>query len=289
MLLSGERFDMVVCSHINLLPIAVLATAFARAPLLLLVYGVDAWTPSRSRLINLLTRRADAVSAISHVTLERFLAWSGVPRERCTVLPNAVHLERYGPGPKSEALLERYGIKGRKVVMTLGRLAVTERKGFDEVLEVMPRLIRKVPELVYLIAGDGSDRARLEAKAAALGLQGRVVFTGYVAEPEKADHYRLADAFVMPSHGEGFGFVFLEAMACGIPVVGSRADGGREALRDGSLGRLINPGEPAELEEAVLTALRTAKRIPEGIKYFSFDNFERRCHRLLAATSTLYG
>lgn len=289
-LLSGERFDLVVCGHVNLLPIAVPAAVLARAPLVLLIYGIDVWRPTRSAFTNLLASRADAVVAISHVTLERFLAWSGVPRQRCALLPNAIHFERYGIGPPNEPLLARYGIKSRNVIMTLGRLASSERlKGLDEVLESMPRLVEKIPDLVYLIAGDGPDRARLEAKAEALGLKGRVVFTGYVPEHEKADHYRLADAYVMPSGGEGFGFVFLEAMACGVPVIGSRTDGGREALRDGALGRLVDPANPAELQEAILQALREQKKVPQGIEYFSYENFERRCQRLMVRTSMLSG
>ena len=79
------------------------------------------------------------------------------------------------------------------------------------------------------------------------GLSDRVVFAGFIPEAEKADHYRLADAYVMPGRGEGFGFVFLEAMACGIPVVGSRLDGSREALRQGDLGILVDPDRPDDI------------------------------------------
>ena len=73
-----------------------------------------------------------------------------------------------------------------------------------------------------------------------LDLNSRVVFTGFIPESEKADHYRLADAYAMPSWGEGFGFVFLEAMACGVPVVASAIDGGKEAVLDGKLGFVVN-------------------------------------------------
>jgi len=289
-LLAGERFDLVICGHINLLPIGVAAAALLRVPLLLVIYGVDAWNPTSSRVVNALVHRVNAVSAISQVTLERFLAWSRTPRERCSILPNAIRLEEYAAGPKSQALLGRYRIKGRRVLMTLSRLSTDVRyKGIDEVLEVMPRLVARVPDLVYLVAGDGSDRVRLEQKAAALGLQDCVVFSGHVLETEKADHYRLADAFVMPSRGEGFGFVFLEALACGVPTVGSMTDGGREALREGSLGRLVDPANLGELEEAILEAICKPKRVPEDIEYFSFGNFEQRCRRLMVRASVLSG
>ncbi len=146
----------------------------------------------------------------------------------------------------------------------------------------MPDLIKEVPAIVYMIAGDGDDRSRLEEKARSLGLTDRIIFTGLIPEAEKADHYRLADAYVMPSRGEGFGFVFLEAMVCGIPVVASQSDGSREAVRNGSLGLLVNPADKRELKKAILEALNCPKgTIPEGLAYFSFDNFSDRLSKII--------
>ena len=134
----------------------------------------------------------------------------------------------------------------------------------------------------HLVVGDGDDRPRLEAKVRSLGMGDRVVFTGYIPEGEKADHYRLADAYVMPGRGEGFGFVFLEAMACGIPVVGSTLDGSREALRQGALGILVDPHRPGDIQAGILAALKRPRGVvPEGLEYFSFENFEQRCHQIL--------
>jgi glycosyltransferase involved in cell wall biosynthesis len=193
-------------------------------------------------------------------------------------------------GPPDQGLVSRYGLKGRKVIMTLGRLDALERlKGVDEVIDVLPRLLESKPDLAYLVVGDGSDRKRLEAKATALGLANHVVFAGHVADAEKADHYRLADAYVMPSRGEGLGIVFLEAMACGIPVVASKSDGGREVLGDGALGLLVDPSDAAELEAAILRAVDTPKHVPAGLSAFSFESFERCCHGLLARASVLSG
>jgi glycosyltransferase involved in cell wall biosynthesis len=161
--------------------------------------------------------------------------------------------------------------------MTFGRMAADERyKGFDEIIELLPRLRKTRPDLVYLAAGDGNDRPRLEAKAREVGVGDMVVFTGAVPEAEKADLYRLADAYVMPSSGEGFGFVVLEALACGIPVVASTADGTREAVCGGELGLLADPRVPDALEGAILEALQRPKAIPPGLEYFSVPNFRRR-------------
>jgi phosphatidylinositol alpha-1,6-mannosyltransferase len=269
--------DLVICGHINLLPVAVMAAWRSAAPLVLLIYGIDAWQPHRGRLVNRLLRRVAHVISISEITRDKFSSWSGIPRECIHVLPNAIDLSRYGAGPKNPILEQRYGLAGRRVLMTLGRLSADERyKGFDEVLESMPALLNLYPDLTYLIAGDGDDRDRLQRKAQSLGVADRVVFAGYVAELEKADYYRLADAYVMPGRGEGFGFVFLEAMACGVPVVASRLDGSREAVRHGELGILVDPNNREELRAGIVTALTQPKQIPPGIEYFAYPNFQQR-------------
>lgn len=271
---TSRRFDLVICGHLNLLPLAFLAARAHRAPLLLLIYGKEAWEPARSPLTGWLARRADRVVSISELTRSRFVSWSGVPPSRTLVLPNAIHLERYGPGPRSAALVSRYGLSGKTVLMTLGRMDADERyKGFDEVIEAMPGLLADGSDLVYLCVGDGSDLDRLRRKAVQLGVAGRVTFTGRIPEAEKADHYRLADAYVMPSRGEGFGYALLEAMACGVPVVASRKDGGKEAVRDGLLGVLVDPDDPEDVARGVREALRRPRGVPPGLDSFSLGAF----------------
>jgi phosphatidylinositol alpha-1,6-mannosyltransferase len=282
---QNTRFDLVVCGHINLLPLAYLLGRLRRAPVLLQVYGIDAWRPTASALTNALAGRVDAFASISEVTSQRFRAWVQAPGVRGFVLPNAVRVERYGPAPRNPVLVERYGLAGKTVLMTLGRMWASEMylKGFDHVLEALPELAREIPSIAYLAAGDGDDRSRLMEKARATGVADRVVFPGHITENEKAEHYRLADVFIMPSEGEGFGFVFLEAMACGVPVVASKIDGGREALRDGALGILIDPTSREELKAAVHTSLQRPRTVPPGLEYFSFSNFSRRLHSIVDA------
>jgi phosphatidylinositol alpha-1,6-mannosyltransferase len=109
-------------------------------------------------------------------------------------------------------------------------------------------------------------------------VSGRVVFTGLFPEEDKPDLYALADVYVMPSRGEGFGYVFLEALASGAPVIGSRLDGGREALLDGKLGLLVDPSNPAEIERAIREVLEAgpSRSVPEGLGYYSFEKFRDR-------------
>jgi asparagine synthase (glutamine-hydrolysing) len=325
---------LVVCGHINLLPAAWLARRLlgkgesrkqkaengkipVRCSLLLVVHGIDAWQPTRSWIVNRLVRSVDAFISVSELTKKRFLAWAKLNGVRGFVLPNCIDLARFTPGPKDPQLLERWGLRNRTVLLTLARLSAQERyKGIDEVIEVLPELAKDIPNLTYLIVGDGDDRERLEQKARSLGLGVKtaagnskmpgpspvstlpspaslpapcsllpaphVLFTGQIPESEKVDHYRLADAFVMPGWGEGFGIAYLEAMGCGVSVVASKLDASQEAVRNGDLGIIVNPKESGEIRRGILAALKRERQVvPPGLEYFSALNFETRVHHIL--------
>lgn len=270
-------FQLVICGHINLLPIAGFVAALCRVPMVLIVYGIDVWTVHPSVWVRRCLRCVSVFWSTSVLTRDKMRGWCDIPVEKFAILPNAIHLEQYGIKPRNSGMLERYNLRGRKVLLTLARLAGQERyKGIDEVLEILPQLLATHPDLVYVIAGDGEDRDRLQRKALELGLSAHVTFAGFVNEAEKADLYRLADVFVMPGRGEGFGFVFLEALACGVPVVGSELDGSKEALRDGELGQLANPDCPESIVTAIQKALQAPREIPVGLNHFAWPAFRAR-------------
>lgn len=280
---NGQQIDVIVCGHINLLPFAWFLKRFKKnAKLLLLIYGIDVWQPPKKFFIRYFLNRVDGVISISQITYERYQHWSKTSNP-FWILPNAIHLEKYGVGEKSEHLIKQHHLQNKKVMLSLGRLDARERyKGIDEVIEALPQLLTVNPNLVYMIVGDGTDRERLQQKAVDLNLRDYVIFAGKIGEKEKADYYRLADVFVMPSRGEGFGFVYLEAMACGIPVIASKIDGGREALQNGSLGMLVHPDHSNEIVFALNKLLLEGNRaIPGGLDYFSFTNFSHRLDKIL--------
>jgi glycosyltransferase involved in cell wall biosynthesis len=275
--LRRPRADLVICGHINLLPLAWIAARLARARLALVIHGYEAWTPASHKVSNVLVNRIDAFIAVSRYSAERFARWSGVTKARGFILPNCVNLDQFQPRERDPALVNRYGLRSAIVMLTVGRLAAGERyKGVDEVIEVMPCLLRQWPALRYLVVGDGSDRARLETKARALGLSDYVIFAGRVAEAEKVAHYNLADVYVMPSRGEGFGIALIEAAACGIPVVG--VDGSRDALLDGQLGRMVDPTKPDDLVLAIRAAINTRQHHVRNqlVETFGIGRFRTR-------------
>lgn len=286
-LLQKGSYSAVFCGHINLIPLAWICAKRYRCPLILQIHGIDAWQPTGRKLTDYLVGKVDIVCSVSGYTRDKFLSWARVEPDRVNLMHNAVNLSAFGVAPKSTELVERYSLSNKRVLMTFGRLVSKQRaKGFDEVLDLMPELLQTDPDLVYMIAGDGDYRSDLEQKVSQLGLENSVRFTGMVAEHEKADIYRLADLYVMPSRGEGFGFVFLEAMACGVPVIASAVDGSSDAVRGGKLGPLVHPDDKQSLKSEIFRGLKKPKQIPEGLDYFSFSNFKSRWNTLVSQALT---
>jgi glycosyltransferase involved in cell wall biosynthesis len=270
---------------VNLLPLAALAATRWRVRTLLVAHGIEAWRPTGRLLVDRAVARVDFFLTVSEYTGARLTDWARLDRSRGFVVPNCVDIARFTPGPKRADLIDRYGLRGRRVLLTLSRLSSLERyKGVDETLEALPKLALRFPQLSYLIVGEGDDRPRLEQKADRLGVRERVVFAGYVPEAEKVDHYRLADAFAMPSRGEGFGIVLIEAMACGIPVVASCLDASREAVRDSEIAVLVDPRDPRDLEAGIAQALSMSAGVrPAVIESFSAECFDGRVRDVIDA------
>jgi len=278
-------FDLVICGHVNLLPIAFATAKRSGARLMVLVYGLEVWDPRRWPF-RYMMHRVDSVVGISAFTIKRLRQWAVIAGDQALLVPNAIDLSAYTPGPRNDFLRQQLGLGKGPVILTLGRMEASERaKGFDEVMEAMPSLLEDFPTLCYCAAGDGTDRARLEAKAKRLGVSANVVFPGYVAEEHKLDYYRLADLFVMPSRLEGFGYVFLEALAAGVPVVASSVDGSKEAVRGGAWGSLADPNNRDEVLRAIRNGLVNPV-VPDRseLEYFSKARFRNRTWRAIDRT-----
>lgn len=238
-----QRPQVVVCGHINLGPLALLVARMSKARLIVQMHGVEAW-PCPRALRRIAVEAADLVLCVSRFTRAAVLRWAALPPERVVVLPNTVG-ENFAPGD-GDALREELGLNGKKVLLTVARMDSRERyKGHDRVIAAIPRLIAGGQDVAYVIVGKGDDRARLADLAAAAGVGERVIFLGEVEPQRSRAAYRMADLFVMPSTGEGFGIAFLEAMASGTPALGLNAGGAVDALADGELGILTTEHDMA--------------------------------------------
>ena len=274
-------FDVIFCGHLYSVPLAAALARLTRALLWVQLHGIEAW-PRPGALVRRAAEHAGLVTAVSRHTRRRFLAWARVAPERVKVLPDTVD-GRFQPGPKPADLLRRHRLENSRVLLTVSRLWAAERyKGHDVVLRALGRLRATHPDVVYVIAGEGDDRPRLEQLASELGVVELTRFLGRVPDEMLPALYRAADVFVMPSTGEGFGIAFLEAIASGVPVVAGAADGSSDPLRDGLDGRLIAPASEAEVADAVADALAAGNRATAATTPFARERFETMVNALVA-------
>ncbi|HEV8549850.1 MAG TPA: glycosyltransferase family 4 protein [Polyangiaceae bacterium] len=200
--------------------------------------------------------QADRVLAVSRYTAG-LAEGLGVLPERVTVTHNGTDPSRFRAVDTS-ALRAQLRLGSRPVLVTLARLVA--RKGIDSVLRALPAVRRRVPDVAYVVVGEGPDDQRLRELARANHVADIVHFAGGVTDEARPLWYSLGDVFVMPARSEppdveGFGIVYLEAGACERPVVALRAGGVPDAVADGISGYLVTPGELDELADRLATLL----------------------------------
>jgi phosphatidylinositol alpha-1,6-mannosyltransferase len=261
-------------------PLATLISETLKKPMWLQLHGIEAWERP-GRLVRATAERATVVTAVSRYTRHRFLEWANVAPERVRVLPNT-YRPGFAAGPKRDDLAEHHKLHGRRVLLTVSRLAASERyKGHERVISVLPRVLERSPDVAYLVVGDGDDRQRLEEMAQKAGVAHAMRFAGHVPHQELPDYFRLADVFVMPSTGEGFGIVFLEAAASGLPVIGGNRDGSVDALADGNIGTLVDPYQQMEFVEAICGAVSGEVKRETSYTRFAALNFDSQVDELV--------
>ncbi|BGE87492.1 MULTISPECIES: glycosyltransferase family 4 protein [Methylosinus] len=281
-LCARRRFDLLFCGHLAAAPLAAALSAATGARLWIEAHGVEAWTDP-GEATRRAVARADLVTTVSRYTRRRLLDWADMHPSRVRVLPNVAPPRAFARERRAD-LVARYGLENRKTVLTVGRLAATERyKGHDRVIAALPDVVAQCATVVYLIVGAGGDEMRLRRAADAAGVADRVIFAGHVDDGELPDHFALADVFAMPSDGEGFGIVFLEAARAGLEIIGGDRDGSADALADGAIGRMIDPFDHARLVEALVLALTKSRpsRPTGAVDRFCFEHFAERVDDLL--------
>ena len=243
---------IIISTHVNFAPMGRVVQRLGKIRFCAIGHGIEVWDVPKANVRKAL-RAADQLVAVSDFTRQRMARVLEINPDRIEILPNTFDAERFRPGPKPAALLQRYGLAPEQpVILTVARLAATEQyKGYDQVLRALPAVLRQFPQSRYVIVGDGPDRGRVERLSKELRVEERVVFAGYVPNEELAGHYNLCDVFVMPSKGEGFGIVFLEALSCGKPVIAGNKDASVEAVLGGKLGMLVDPDDVAAIANAI--------------------------------------
>ena len=227
----AKKPDVIFCGHINLAPLAAVVALLCGAKMIVQTHGIDAWQ-NPGDLYRKAVEKADLVLCVSRYTRARLLSWAAMSPERAVVLPNTVG-QAFTPGDASQ-LRRKWKLDGKRVLLTVARTEARERyKGHERVIAALPELPRDV---VYVVLGDGNDLDRIKDVAYQAGVGERVYFKHGVDRETLIAAYRMADLYVMPSTGEGFGIAFLEAMASGTPALGLAVAGATDALCDGELG-----------------------------------------------------
>jgi phosphatidylinositol alpha-1,6-mannosyltransferase len=293
-LIKGIRSDVIILSHINLLSIGYLIKRFSpKTKVYLLAHGIEIWRKLPEPKLKAL-KRLDKIIAVSHFTAEKIKSIHGIKDDKMEILNNCIDPFYFFPENfnKPKSLLERYGLNpNQKILMSLSRVVSSEKyKGYDNTISILPQLIKKYPEVVYLIAGksDEEEKLRLEKLIAKYQLANHIKLIGFIDEAEITDHFLLSDIFVMPSKKEGFGIVFIEAMASGLYVVAGNKDGSVDALKNGELGKLVNPDNSNEIEKTLDELLKSPLDHEEKIalqknvlKAFSYEKYRESIKKLI--------
>ena len=230
----------------------------------------------KARLLTAL-KNATRVFSVSD-SLKQLVVSLGAEPDKIRVIGNGIDVVKFYPLAQSAARAELAIPEHAKVLVSVG--ALVDRKGFHRVIEVLPALTAKYPELIYLIVGgdspEGYIKDRLEQQVQTLGLEKNVRFLGAYPSEQLKLPLSAADLFVLATANEGWANVFLEAMACGLPVITTEVGGNKEVVHSPELGTVVPFGDPAALLAALLQALETAWDRPTIIHYARENAWDTR-------------
>ncbi len=266
------KADYLICDLWS--PIAglnlVLASILLRLPFFLFAHGTEVARPMHLGVLRTMAfRTATKVLCVSRYT-KALVNRLGVKQANLAVIPNGFDVRELDSYQKrceysDYRRLDKAFEPGTQTILTISRLV--PRKGIDKVIEAMPMIKAEIPEVRYVIGGDGSDIDRLRQLASASPAKESIVFLGRLAQDEKYESYRRCDVFIMPNREpadgdvEGFGIVFLEANAFGKPVIGGRSGGASDAIVHEETGLLVDPCSIDEIAEAVIRLFRNTDEI----------------------------
>jgi phosphatidyl-myo-inositol dimannoside synthase len=287
---ARRRPKLVVTAHPNLAPIVRAMHVLApRMKSIICTHGVEVWEPLSSMRRRSL-RAASLVLAPSRATADFVASLQGVPEKQIRVLPWGLDPDFDLKIANDKVAKPPENFPAGRVILTVGRWLANERyKGMDTLIQAMPRLLLSWPELQLALVGSGDDREWLEQIAKKSGVGRHVHFLTNVSQSELSACYAAAEIFALPSRGEGFGFVYLEAMARAKPVIGGAHGGAPEVIQDGVTGYLVQHGDPTQLATSLEALLANPEHAREMGKHgrerlekeFRFPVFAKAFRRIL--------
>ena len=253
--------DLLICGHINFLKLTKYLNYIFNSKHILQIHGIEAWDniPDAKKALKTL----DLVFSVSRYTRSKFLEWSKFNKFLIKVIPCTIDLSKFKRSDEKtlNKLRKNLNISSdQKILLTIGRLSSQEKyKGQDKIIDLLPKILKK-ENIIYLVVGNGDDLERLQKKVEKLDLFPFVRFANNVTNDNLGYYFDISDAFAMPSSGEGFGIVFLEAASKNLPILGGKVDGSYDALLEGKLGYIVDPSKKEDLEKGLLSILKESKK-----------------------------
>ena len=238
--------------------------------------------PTRRNCMMNALKNATKVFSVSN-SLKDLVIGLGANKEKIEVVGNGIDIEKFYPMDKVFVRKSLDIPESAQVMISVGGLV--DRKGFHRVIEVMPRLVTTFPELIFLIVGgdspEGGIRDKLEEQVQHLNLQNHVRFLGALVSEELKTPLSAADVFVLATENEGWANVFLEAMACGLPVITTDVGGNQEVVNSNDLGVIVPFGDSEALEKGLLKAFETDWDNETILNYAKDNTWDKRVRVLV--------
>ncbi len=259
-IVKARKVDLIYSTLIDVGLSSMIISKLFGTPYFVAIHGMEVTNPRgiSKKWIQLVLRNASALTILANRQRVSLLKL-GVSDEKICLIPEGIDIDKFNLAIRHQEIVSRFDLDGKKIILTVGRLI--ERKGHDMVIKSLPRVLDKVPEAIYLIVGIGAEEQNLRELGEGLGLEDKVIFAGFVPDEDVPKYYSASDVFIMPSREigekdiEGFGLVFLEANACGKPVIGGKSGGISDAVADGVSGILVDPLNVDEISQALITLL----------------------------------
>lgn len=286
--IKAKRSDVVMLSHINLATVGLLIKLYSpKTKVYLQAHGIEVWR-ELNPIKKLFLKKVDYILPVSAFTKQVLLDKHQVNGNKSLVLNNCIDPYfklNYNQQTRKKIRENLKLSSSNKIIFTLTRLSSYEKyKGYDQVIKAISILKQSIPTICYIIAGkyDDSEYIRIQQLIREFNVTEQVKLTGYINDDDISTYFGIADVFVMPSKKEGFGIVFIEALACGLPVIAGNQDGSVDALKNGELGELINPDSMEELLEAIQKTLKindtsyNLSLMKKTDEYFGYKNYKEK-------------
>lgn len=284
-----QRPNLVISNHVNYAIIGYILKLFTGTPYWVIAHGTEVWDIPNS-VHRFALSHADKIISVSNFTAKKLLEYKNIHPDKISILPNTFDSNRFQISSKPTYLLDRHKLTASQpVILTITRMGrMAQYKGYDKIIHALVKIRYHIPNVHYILVGKGDDKLRIQALVNTLNLQDCVTIAGFVPDEELCDYYNLCDVFAMPSLGEGFGIVYLEALACGKPVLAGNQDGSVDPLADGKLGCLVDPHNVEEISYNLIQILQgnysnPVVYQPELLRQKTLESFDLDKFRLTLA------